>query len=571
MQTLVQKTARPSRQAIINPPQAQPNAPVNDREPSLVPEPPSRMNARGGSPPSGSDPGGRPRNIAGRSFSHDFGEIPIHSGPSITLQTRLTLGTPGDIYEQEADRLAEKVVRSGEPVLQRKCACQGECECGHRESATEPERLQASPLPPGGGRTASVPEAVHRTLRSPGAPLEGGTREFMESRFGHDFGRVRVHTGERAAESARSVGARAYTVGSNIVFGKGEFSPSSADGRRLLAHELVHTLQQNGGTDLLQRSPAGGTSDPLCTTFDAKAAGKSVSTLANAHKSDSAVEKRQALVLALKPVLRCATETQRREVRNGVETTLGTKEADSVWTEAATPFGGYTGMYPGYAPDIRKSLTKLGANETVPFRTFSIDPSHEQPVSSKTARDVADKSTPGLARTDIIYFRGHQYAQYKAPGVFSDFEGENGFDLRFVQKKGGFPNVKLMISTSCATLCKESFEVFHGLFPNAIILGFRKSAPNQGSLVRDDFQTKLKTLGRPLLLDQPADIGAIVSSWKSIIEARYKGDVKRLPGYYDGSQVHYWEKDAWKTIGPTQKENKCYVKGDETTAFPGPP
>src|SRR5262249_12252937 len=74
--------------------------------------------------------------------------------------------------------------------------------------------------------------------------LEGQAREFMESRFGHDFGQVRVHSDARAAASAQAVNALAYTVGRNIVFAQGQYAPGTAQGRRVLAHELTHAVQQ---------------------------------------------------------------------------------------------------------------------------------------------------------------------------------------------------------------------------------------------------------------------------------------------------------------------------------------
>lgn len=98
----------------------------------------------------------------------------------------------------------------------------------------------------GGAGQFAAPQVVHEALASPGRPLEQGTRAFMESRFGHDFGRVRVHTGERAAASARALGALAYTVGSDIVFGRGQYAPETQKGRHVLAHELAHVGQQRG-------------------------------------------------------------------------------------------------------------------------------------------------------------------------------------------------------------------------------------------------------------------------------------------------------------------------------------
>lgn len=100
-----------------------------------------------------------------------------------------------------------------------------------------------------------VPPTVHKALRTPGRPLDPSTRGFMENRFGLDFSRVRVHMDARAAASAQDVSARAYTAGSDIVFGAGQFRPGTMAGRRLLAHELAHVVQQAGqvAPTILQR------------------------------------------------------------------------------------------------------------------------------------------------------------------------------------------------------------------------------------------------------------------------------------------------------------------------------
>jgi hypothetical protein len=90
-----------------------------------------------------------------------------------------------------------------------------------------------------------VPPIVHEVLRSPGWPLDFTTRAEMESRFGYDFSGVRVHTDARAAESARAVNALAYTVGQDLAFSHGQYEPGSQDGKRLLAHELTHVVQQS--------------------------------------------------------------------------------------------------------------------------------------------------------------------------------------------------------------------------------------------------------------------------------------------------------------------------------------
>lgn len=131
-------------------------------------------------------------------------------------------------------------------VLQRQCACgqhtvaSGECEeCLQKREGT----LQRAAI--NSASTNAVPPIVHDVLNSPGQPLDAGTRAFMEPRFGHDFSQVRVHTDARAAESARSVNALAYTVGRDVVFGTGQYAPGTGEGKRLLAHELTHVVQQN--------------------------------------------------------------------------------------------------------------------------------------------------------------------------------------------------------------------------------------------------------------------------------------------------------------------------------------
>ena len=136
-------------------------------------------------------------------------------------------------------------------LLQQKCACgnslgiDGECEeCRSKQLGLQ--RSVTSHTVP-----SNASPTVHDVLRSPGQPLDAGTRAFMESRFGHDFNQVRIHTDAKAAESTRTVNALAYTFGRNVVFGAGQYRPSSVAGKKLLAHELAHTLQQGDQTPQL--------------------------------------------------------------------------------------------------------------------------------------------------------------------------------------------------------------------------------------------------------------------------------------------------------------------------------
>lgn len=86
---------------------------------------------------------------------------------------------------------------------------------------------------------------MQNVIHSSGQPIDPATRNFMESHFGHDFSKVRIHTDSNAAKSARAINAHAYTAGQNIVFGSDKFKPETKHGRSLLAHELTHVIQQN--------------------------------------------------------------------------------------------------------------------------------------------------------------------------------------------------------------------------------------------------------------------------------------------------------------------------------------
>ena len=155
------------------------------------------------------------------------------------LQPKLTINRPGDRWEREADRVADRVMNLSE--------AHSPCDDAPHCAQAKQERPQVQRMTPGGaGLRADAPPIVHDVLRSSGQPLPAATRAFMETRFGYKFGQVSIHSDQRAAQSARAVHARAYTVGQDIVFGSQQYAPQTNAGRRLLAHELAHTVQQTG-------------------------------------------------------------------------------------------------------------------------------------------------------------------------------------------------------------------------------------------------------------------------------------------------------------------------------------
>ncbi|MGY6275064.1 eCIS core domain-containing protein [Methylomonas sp. MgM2] len=198
-------------------------------------------------------------------FNHDFSRIPVRSNTSFLIQAKLKIGQPNDRFEQEADRIADQVMRMPAPdpafndtelhaknrpissngSIQRTCsACANEYKTVKDE---EEELIQAKSM---GDTTPEVTPEISsgiQSLQGGGQPLSRSERSFFEPRFGADFSSVRVHHDSQAVNLARSVNARAFTHGNHVIFGGGEYGSDSVDGRKLLAHELVHVVQQNGG------------------------------------------------------------------------------------------------------------------------------------------------------------------------------------------------------------------------------------------------------------------------------------------------------------------------------------
>lgn len=221
---------------------------------------------------------------------------------STGAQAKLTIGQPNDKYEQEADRVADQVMRMPDPTLQRQSENEEEEETLQTKPLAdqitplvqrqeEPPREEEEPVQakfndgemiqrmcPGceenivqrqpeeeeeeiqtktkSGHTLTVGPTTNaniQSLKGGGQPLADPVRSFYEPRFGQDFSQVRVHTGSEAAGIAKTVKARAFTLGKDVVFGEGEYKPDMNDGGRLMAHELAHVIQQDTAGKSIQR------------------------------------------------------------------------------------------------------------------------------------------------------------------------------------------------------------------------------------------------------------------------------------------------------------------------------
>ena len=207
------------------------------------------------------------------------------------LQAKLRIGQPGDVYEQEADRVADAVMRMPEMGVQRQVEPEEEeeeetlqtkplvnqitplAQVQRQEEPEEEEMLQVKPLAEEitplvqrqvdpeeeeeelqakatSGRLSEINsnlESQIQSFKGGGKPLSENDRAFFEPRFVRDFSHVRVHTESSAADTAKSINARAFTLGNHVVMGSGEYHPNSRSGQRLLGHELTHVIQQGEG------------------------------------------------------------------------------------------------------------------------------------------------------------------------------------------------------------------------------------------------------------------------------------------------------------------------------------
>lgn len=214
-------------------------------------------------------------------FGHDFSRIPVYAGAKSGIQTKLEVNAAGDAYEQEADRVADAVMRvpghgtppagggdgaSGpmppgpgvqkiagrkpiedeEDVPPKKLEVNEKCNCGEDDKLAE-EKVVVQRREDSGAAAPRLEPGIEtriQGMRGGGQPLPSSERRFMEPRFGADFGSVRVHTDQEADSFSRAIHARAFTLGSDIFFRAGEYAPERPEGRRLLAHELTHSIQQ---------------------------------------------------------------------------------------------------------------------------------------------------------------------------------------------------------------------------------------------------------------------------------------------------------------------------------------
>lgn len=220
----------------------------------------------------------------GRLLSYNFSDMLVHPGHFI--QAKLSVNTPGDVYEREADAVADKIMQMPDTAVLKTNQVQlgitnracNMCNIGEEKETEEDNKqekdeqannyIQRRCMAWGndddeikrensGKRQPRVaPSSVIQVLQNSGKPLDKSTLSFMENRFGFDFAKVKIHDNAQAHQSAKDINALAYTHQNNIVFGEGQYRPHTTEGKKLLAHELTHVIQQgkNINTKVIQRA-----------------------------------------------------------------------------------------------------------------------------------------------------------------------------------------------------------------------------------------------------------------------------------------------------------------------------
>lgn len=193
----------------------------------------------------------RARLVTGLQQSHGNAYVQrLINSPAV--QAKLTVSSPGDVYEKEADRVAETVQRQEEEEeLQPKLAADVQRQVEDEEEEEEPVQTKAA-----GARLQTVSEGLETQIegeRGSGQPLDGKLKDSLEKRLGHDFSQVNVHADATADKLSRQLGAEAFTTGRDVFFREGNYQPGSRDGKGLIAHELTHVVQQQAAAPLVQR------------------------------------------------------------------------------------------------------------------------------------------------------------------------------------------------------------------------------------------------------------------------------------------------------------------------------
>ena len=406
---------------------------------------------------------------------------------SNSILAKIRISQPVDEFEREANQITEQIMNVSN---NRRVGGEKNIE---RNSSTMPKNAPSS-------NSHNFDSLFDLDI---GHPMEPSLRVFFESQFNYDFGNVVFHRGEESSKITNVLGAKAFSVGRHIIFGSGEYNPTTLAGNKLIAHELAHVVQTDQCENYLGRQSltksAYVTFNPI---FDLETILGPIP-----EKQTISIEEKQMLELYryLKQVRRLAPE-QETQVKSLLEAYFP-EFGDYIWEASKKPFAGYTGgtgRHRSTTPRMKKAQ-KLGLKRV-----------------HKWSRK---KEYSG---SDILFFQGHHWGK----GMFGPDpwypparapRGSVGLkELRSGRKRAKFENVMLILVSSCNVLNKSNLPTFRKTFPNAVILGWFWESPYYQKNMMSIFLDKLP---QDLMLEDPKDMLKILKLWESFVENIEKENV----------------------------------------------
>ena len=446
------------------------------------------------------------------------------SFPSRTLiHPKLELTQLGDSDEQEADAAANEVM-SGKVC--RKISGGG---AG------------------GGMAVSSQMESQLNHLQGGGQTLPAGLRDMMERGFDRDFSQVRLHTDSEAAGLSSSINAKAFTHGNDIYFNRGQFSPETLEGQRLVAHELAHVAQGEGKV---------GRKDGYEDEF---------------KKFEDRIVELLSTVEGHKRYNSFPYELKIRIYQTLIKGNSRLLNYREFKKDIYKPFSGYIVSGYDFSNRFFRRLDDLGATIESNAKNLPRTAWKAVPITtlSKQSADTNEKVYESFSNSNMIVFSGHHYGRYTDSrhfGLFTNSNSSKTFSLASFQSYmeidgKNLDNVEIVISTSCVTLCNNKYSNMRGysrLFPNAKILGFRRPAPDNPidkkgylKMIFDEIEKKREFVNSAY----------IITLWKEqVVSSNGKNS---QPGIWDvkSDTLEYYDnkKKEWIVINNASKleNNEC--------------
>jgi len=296
--------------------------------------------------------------------------------PSV-IQAKLKVSQPSDEYEQEADMVAEKVMSISSSQVSnlqikdsddenykidrkyKSCEDDGD---GNKENLKE-IHIKRKGTNTNSSNTLDISDStannIKNIVKQQGSPLDTSTREFMEQRFGYDFSNIKIHNDNNATKSAKSINALAYTIGNNVIFGVNNYNTNTVEGKKLLAHELTHVVQQNDESDRIKQSFGRlhnneyGSTDPILSSY-----------------INSEPQQKETSVHQEKPISKAMQRKDVFSIQRKIEVREPTVKLENYFNSHNIPTTRYGNVYKSVGATFMLLIDQILSNMLVSGRTF---------------------------------------------------------------------------------------------------------------------------------------------------------------------------------------------------------